>query len=152
MSLLGVHESRGKKMTELEQLKEDFNAMALRIKELEDKEAKKQSVERWRPKHQESYFYIDSTHEIIQEINEEDEVFDLHYESFNVFKTRAEAEKERNIQQVWKELRQFAKEWNACAGTHLYFIRYGISFKNSTLIDQELKDKFGDRLKLLDEI
>jgi hypothetical protein len=166
MSLLGVHESRGKKMTTLEQLKSELqaeqevidsankrlNEIKDSIKKLESKEAQKKSEERWKPKNQESYFYIDSTHETIQEANDEDEVFNLHYKALNVFKTRAEAEKERDIRQIWFELRKFAKEWNAKFGTSAYFVRHGISFKNSTLIDQELKDKFGDRLKLLDDL
>lgn len=103
-------------------------------------------------KHNDLYYYIDSDNKVKVDrftfTNEEDQ---LRWCYYNSFKTKEEAEKERDIRQIWFELREFAKERNVNhikEGEGYACEISGVKFK-WTPDWRDAHDKFGDRLKLL---
>lgn len=126
-------------MTELEQLKEtasilqtNVESINKRIKALEEKD--------------QIYWFIGSDMRVYNS-----NAYEIPTQTkFNVFRTREEAEKERDIRQIWFELREFAKEWNADTSDAPLRILFGVYFVvKYDNIERILKDKFGDRLNLL---
>ena len=126
----------------------------MRIKELENKETA--PTARWQPRSFDTFFAI-VVEGGIEEFEREEGTFYIDcYRSFNVFETAEEAEKERDIRQVWLELREFARVKNLAVTSQKGYEDSdnwcckvsGIKFKKGR--DAEEAEKhFGDRLKLI---
>jgi len=134
---------------ELEQIKEELNKPAERIKELENKETV--FAKRWEPKEREAYFFIRGDGYIGYTVNNMDcDKKRIAY--LNVFKTEEEAEREASIRQVWLELREFNRVWNIeHAKGAVSCVSHGMVFRyeQTNQLTGILEKHFGDRLNLL---
>lgn len=94
-------------MTELEDIKKQFNELALKIKELENKEALE---ERWNPVIDDKYCYISSNGYLVLTRYCQCIAHKQRFDAFNIFKTSEEAEKERDIRLAWLQLRELGRQ------------------------------------------
>ena len=107
------------KQQEIDELRERLDAL--------EKGLKEESNERWKPNDGDSYYTFDVNTSVCNPIYDGDGFDNGRYESFNMFKTKEEAEKIAKYQLIFRKLHDFAKRNNGLNETkgswaEIYFL------------------------------